>query len=846
LSEVICSRSESKRGVIFISGENEEKFVSYKEIFDKSLKILYVLQSKNIKPGEQLIIYVNDNESHIYYFWACILGRIIPVPVAVGNNDENIFKLFNIMEILDSPYIVTDLKIYKMLKDFLAKKNQSYILERFQDRIIFDIDFCDVDQKGIIKQSSPDDIAFIQFSSGSTGNPKGVTLTHKNLITNINAMIEGARLVSDDIFLSWMPLTHDLGFIGFHLTPTCIDMNHYIMPTSLFIRHPILWFKKANEHRATVLASPNFGYKYFLKFFKPEKCTGWDLSCIRLIVNGAEPISYKLCKEFLNVMAELRLKSNTMFTVYGMAEACLAVTFPPIYEDLKCVYVDRRFLNVGQEVKYVNSDDDNAAEFVDLGYPVKDVYLKICDEDIRELDENIVGHIFIKGENVTKLYYNDPETTKNIITSDGWLNTGDLGIIRNGRLLVTGRAKDVHFVNGQNFYLHDIERVAEGVEGVELGEIAAACVYNKELQKEELLLFVLYKKELEEFADFAISIKKHINKQMGLEVRHVIPIRKIPKTTSGKIQRYKLSNRYEDGEFSNTVAMLETIISRKTHKNNICISRTQQELLNICEEVLGLKNIGVDDNFFEVGFNSLLLSQVVSRLDQMYPGRVQETDFFTYPTIAKLAEYIDSKESYSIKFVKLPNEYFINNFNETENKQIFKAEIDKFMLDKLIKIANSENVSIADIFVAAYIFMFSRLNNEKNIEIQTLLDSKEKVVPINLDITEIDDFNSLIKFVKAKRDQKEENEGYSVKNIKNIFIKKETGNVLPLIINRDALPKGMELINYYDVILLINEIDSSIILEFEYNYRRIKGEKAKVLINSYVNIIKFIVEKYEI
>jgi len=131
LSEVICSRSESKRGVIFISGENEEKFVSYKEIFDKSLKILYVLQSKNIKPGEQLIIYVNDNESHIYYFWACILGRIIPVPVAVGNNDENIFKLFNIMEILDSPYIVTDLKIYKMLKDFLAKKESKLHIGTF-------------------------------------------------------------------------------------------------------------------------------------------------------------------------------------------------------------------------------------------------------------------------------------------------------------------------------------------------------------------------------------------------------------------------------------------------------------------------------------------------------------------------------------------------------------------------------------------------------------------------------------------------------------------------------------------------------------------------------------------
>lgn len=847
LAEVISSRADSIRGVTFVTGEYEEKFVTYKEVYGKSLEILFQLQSKGIKPGDQLIVYTNDNESLIRYFWACVLGRIIPVPVAVGNNDENIFKLFNILDVLDSPYLVTDFKIYKMLKDFLDKKSLNYILENIQGRIIYDTDMCNTGEKGIINQPSPDDIAFIQFSSGSTGNPRGVTLTHKNLITNINAMIEGANLVSDDVFLSWMPLTHDLGFIGFHLTPTCLDINQYIMPTSLFIRHPILWLKKAIEHKVTILASPNFGYKYFLKFYKPEKCIEWDLSCIRLIVNGAEPISYKLCKEFLSEMGKYGLSSNTMFAVYGMAEACLAVTFPPIYEELKCVYIDRRFLVVGQPVKYITSDDDNAAEFVDLGYTVKDVYLKICDENGKELDENTVGHIFIKGENVTKRYYNNPEATKDTITGDGWLNTGDLGLIRNGRLLVTGRAKDVHFVNGQNFYLHDIERVTEEVEGVELGEVAAACVYNTGLQKDEVFIFVLHKKDLEEFVDLAISIKKYINKQMGLEVKHVIPVRKIPKTTSGKIQRYKLSYRYENGEYTSTVAMLDSIISDKMQKMNYeCINETQQELMKICKEVLGINNIGVNDNFFEIGFNSLLLSQVVNSLEQIYPGSVQETDLFTYTTITKLAEYIDSKENMTFRFVNLPQEYFNQDSIQSGENKIFKAQIDEHLVKKLRKIASCESVDIEEIFIAAFIFMFSRISNESSIEIQTLTGNKDTVVPINLDVGGISDFSSLIRLIKGKREQKEDKKGYLIQNIKKAFIKKDIGNIFPLILNKDAVPKGMELIRYYDIVLILNEIDNSIMLEFECNCRRLKDEKAKVLVNSYINLIRLIIEKYEL
>ena len=291
--------------------------------------------------------------------------------------------------------------------------------------------------------------------------------------------MHGTQVKNVDSALSWMPLTHDMGLIGFHLTPLCSFINQFIMPTTLFIRRPSLWLSLASKHRITILSSPNFGYKYLLDNINLSAASEWDLSCVRILFNGAEPIDSALCEKFTDNMSKYGLLRSVMFNVYGLAEASLAVTFPPPGEGVRELIVDRDSLSVGETVRNAEIQKfEKAVTMVDLGYPVNDCHVKICDDKGDTLNENTVGNIIIKGDNVTKGYYNNNKATKDAINENGWLNTGDLGFMRDGRLVVSGRAKDVIFINGQNFYAHDIERIVESISGIELGEIAACGIYN--------------------------------------------------------------------------------------------------------------------------------------------------------------------------------------------------------------------------------------------------------------------------------------------------------------------------------------------------------------------------------
>jgi acyl-CoA synthetase (AMP-forming)/AMP-acid ligase II len=554
LVEALEARLDGDKGINFISGTDKEKFVTYKDLYDCAAGILYNLQNRGLKCKDFLILQLDDNEMFLKVFWACLLGGIIPIPVTLGVNTEYRKKVVRIWHILDGAYVVAD---GNFNQDAVELEGQ----DGFKSSIINIEEICEMVGKGRIYQHEPGDTAFIQFSSGSTGDPKGVILTHENLMTNINAMILGLKCKPSESGISWMPLTHDMGMIGCHLLCAVRGMNLHLMPTPLFIRNPLLWMKKINEQRINLTCSPNFGYHYFLKHLKPEACEGWDLSCIRIIINGAESIDRRLMLNFLDTMEKYGVKKSVMFNTYGMAEASLAVTFPHAGEGLSAVYVDRGLLQIGREITYLEDEDSpNALALVELGYPVQDCSIRICDENNNALGENIVGNIQIKGLNVTKGYFNNAEATRRLILEDGWLNTGDLGFTRNGRLFVTGREKDMIILNGQNFYPHDIEQVAVETGGISLGEVAAGSVYNSEMYREEVNLYVLYKKKLDEsFIQLSQKLTEGIVRKMGIGINEVIPIKKMPKTTSGKIQRYKLSEEYKNGEFNAVIMEIKGI-----------------------------------------------------------------------------------------------------------------------------------------------------------------------------------------------------------------------------------------------------------------------------------------------
>ncbi|MFD1775547.1 non-ribosomal peptide synthetase [Paenibacillus rhizophilus] len=644
LSELLKERSsKTDKGVYLILNDLETRFISYGQLYSSAHYTLSVLQDKGMKPGDELLFQVEDPEYFLYLFWACILGGIVAVPVLVGSNNEHKQKVLNIWNYLTHPYLVTDRKSLQRLLNYMDGREGNISSGKIQSRAVLLDEVTQPSGLGQLHVSSGNDIAFVQFSSGSTGDPKGVILTQDNLLANINAIRIASNVTTDDRLLSWMPLTHDMGMIGCHLVPVLAAIDQYIMPTSLFIRHPTLWLKKASEHKASLLASPNFGYKYILGHMKEEMKYAWDLSGVRLIFNGAEPISVPLAEKFMNKMQGYGMKRSAMFPVYGLAEASLGVTIPPVAENIQPVHLLRNSMCIGERAVSVDAPDDDSITFVDVGSPIRDCEVRISGKDGESLSDWTIGYIHIRGRNVTHGYYGNPTATKDAIC-DGWLNTGDLGLMRNGRLVITGRAKDIIFVNGQNYYPHDFERVVEEFSGI-LHPAAVCSVIEPDTRSESIYIFIQFKEPVEQFVGLSSEVHKAIHSRIGLQVKCVLPIHKIPKTTSGKIQRYQLAERIEKGEFDELIKQITSLSSEQEKQETECLEETlspvESELLAMARSIVPSGFIGPDTNLLEAGLDSLKLQQLLNLMEAHFNVRVATQELFEHPNIRVLSSRLE-------------------------------------------------------------------------------------------------------------------------------------------------------------------------------------------------------------
>jgi acyl-CoA synthetase (AMP-forming)/AMP-acid ligase II len=643
LVDILESNRDFDRSVTYVEGESSERRVSFKDVYARALGILHHLQAAGAQRGDKMIVFLNNNEQFLDGFWAAICGGIVPVPLAVGISDEHRHKLLRVARKLGNPLLYTDAKSLERLEALASQVGESALFGQLKARSFLVESITDISRPGKLLRPAPQDLAFIQFSSGSTSEPKGVMLSHANLLANTQGATLVDKFTPDDVSMSWMPLTHDMGLIGFYFMLFANRAHINLMPTDLFVRRPLLWLQLAARKRATVTCSPNFGYRHFLKVLGDRRLENTDLSSLRMIFNGAEPISVSLCNEFMNKLAYTGLKHQAMYPVYGLAEACLAVTLPPLGSDYRWIRVNRHRLKVGMPIDLNPAEARDALEVMCVGHVVPNTEYRIADDARAGLPDGKVGHILIRGASVTRGYSADPAATAAAIDADGWVDTGDLGVVHEAGLFIVGRAKEIIFVNGQNYYPYDLENIATRAPGLDLNKVVAAGVSKPGSQEEELVVFVLHRSDMAEFLPIANAVSRLINEHTGLEVAQVIPTKRIPKTTSGKVQRHLLEEAYVAGEFDTELNELKALREARGSSEREAGEGLEARLQSLCETALPGKRIEVTDNLFEIGASSLKLIEIHESIDREFPGLVDLTELFDYPTIVQLAQHLQAK-----------------------------------------------------------------------------------------------------------------------------------------------------------------------------------------------------------
>jgi len=391
------------------------------------------------------------------------------------------------------------------------------------------------------------DLAFLQFTSGSTSQPKGVKVTHDNLAVNSRAiMFDGLRSTPEDRGVTWLPLYHDMGLIGFVIAPVFARVQVLFLPTSSFIRRPSIWLDAVHRYRGTITFAPNFAFELATRAIQQKQSLAWDLSCVRALGCGAEPIVADVLRAFLKRFENNGLSSKITLPCYGMAEATLAVTFHDLGTPLVTDHVDVEALAGGRAI--ATESDERSAEFVSCGKPFSNHELVIVDDQGKPLGDREVGEIRVRGPSITAGYFGNEEATAAVF-QDGWLCTGDLGYRAGGNLFICGRLKDLIILHGKNHYPQDIERIASKIDGIRDGQCVAFSRIGSN-GAEEAVLVAESRRVGDARKKLVEDVVDAVRTELGVTLAEVALINggTLPKTSSGKVRRRETKSRLERGE----------------------------------------------------------------------------------------------------------------------------------------------------------------------------------------------------------------------------------------------------------------------------------------------------------
>ena len=557
-------RGEPARAHIHLYEENDQvRTITFGELYERASTVAAELQRRGLEPGQTVSIMLPTCAEFFWTFAGILLAGGIPVPIYPPFRADRIAEYAkrqsNILRNAEARFLITwkqaeglarllkpavptlreVLNAQSLASGTAAKESTAQEAVSTQWRPV----------ENLAHHACGEDIAFLQYTSGSTGDPKGVVLTHTNLLANIKSIVSGIEIKPDDVAVSWLPLYHDMGLIGAWFVPIFTGIPLVVMSPLAFLSRPERWLRAIHKHRGTISPAPNFAYELCVRKIPDKDLQGLDLSSWRAATNGAEPVRAETLERFATRFAPYGFHREAITPVYGLAEATLAISVPKLGAGYKVDRIERASFESGGNAKPAGADDAAPLEFVNAGKPVPGVEVRIVNGEGINLGERAEGSLWFRGPSATSGYYRNSAATQELMRDGDWLNSGDLAYWADGEIYITGRAKDIIIKAGRNLYPHEVEEIAGRVQGVRTGCVVAFGAPDERTGSERLVVTA----EVRDMASakrIEDEIALAVNEALGMPpdlVTLLVP-QSIPKTSSGKLRRSETRRLFLEGK----------------------------------------------------------------------------------------------------------------------------------------------------------------------------------------------------------------------------------------------------------------------------------------------------------
>ena len=543
LPDILARASETcgNRGLIFVD-EDEQRF-TWEEIEAQAQRVAAGFQARDGEPGDRVTIVCQGLRSLVTSFFGAVLAglhpSILPTPISRHRLQGYLQHVVSIVRVAEPKFVVVDEEVELVGKPLVKEANlENKALVIRHDELI------DSSSRFNLHEATPDEIAVIQFTSGSTSSPRGVVLPHRCVAANVQAIVERLEVAPHDVGGGWLPMYHDMGLIGNLLGAAARSIDLVLTTPFNFLRRPRRWLDVMERHNVSITAGPNVSYRHLLE---RGDIPGRDLGKWRVAIIGAEPVDPELLTAFTEAFGPAGFPKTGFMPAYGLAEVGLMATGVRAQEEYEIVEVDREALE-GEGVARPVNEASNCARIVSCGAPVRETSVRIVDDHGELVPDSCIGEISIAGSSVMREYFNDPVATADTLHGE-WLMTGDLGYMKDQQLFVTGRKKELIIFGGRNYYPQDIERVVHGLELVRPGSVVAFGTKNGH---DEGIVIVAAPRDPQNSESIGARVRAVVSESLNLPVLDVVLLEsgRIPRTTSGKLCRGRCRDLYEGGELA--------------------------------------------------------------------------------------------------------------------------------------------------------------------------------------------------------------------------------------------------------------------------------------------------------